>query len=72
MEKKLKQEMLGWGGHQGGLIKVLVAVGLGDCKVFDTHVYIYGEISREGKMQGKAQLIDAFLGILDNHMDRKN
>ena len=72
MEEKLKQGMLGRGGHQGGLIKVLVAVGLGDCIAFDTHVHIYGEISREGKMQGKAQLIDAFLGILDNHMDHKH
>ena len=46
MEEKLKQEMLGRDGHQGGLIKVLVAVGLGDCIEFDTYVYIYGEISR--------------------------
>ena len=36
MEKKLKQEILGRDGHQGGLIKVLVAVGLGDCVEFDT------------------------------------
>ena len=36
MEEKLKQGMLGRDGYQGGLIKVLVAVGLGDCVEFDT------------------------------------
>ena len=38
-------------------------------------MYIYGEISRytgRGKIKGKAQLIDTFLGFLDNHMDHKN
>ena len=40
---------------------------------YNTHsVYIYGKISRytgRGKIQGKTQLIDPFLGILDNHID---
>ena len=70
MEEKLKQGMLGRNGHQGGFIRVLVVVGLGDSIIH--MVYIYGEISSytgRGKIQGKPQLIDPFLGILDNHTD---
>ena len=53
--EKLKQGMLGRNGHQGGFIRVLVVVGLGDSIIH--MVYIYGEISSytgRGKIQGKA------------------
>ena len=44
MEEKLKQGMLGGDGHQGGLTKVLVAVGLGDSMEYNTHsVHLWGD-----------------------------